>query len=71
MEITLTVIAIGSLLQIGVIALTVVLLDTRKIRLSIKKKLNRREKQKSLERARFVKDIRHEVRKYLEELQKE
>ncbi len=71
MELTLTVIAIGTLLQMLVIGLTVALLDTRKIRLSIKKKFNRREKKRILERARFVKDVRHEVRKYLEALQKE
>jgi len=34
---------------------------------SIKK---RREKRSQLERARFVKDVREEVRRYLEELQK-
>ena len=33
-----------------------------------KKKL--REKRSNLERARFVKDVREEVRRYLEELQK-
>ena len=71
MEITLTTIAIGSILQILVIVFTVALLDTRKIRLSIKKKFNRREQKRILERARFVKDVRHEVRKYLEELQKD
>ena len=35
----------------------------------INKRKNRREKQANLKRARFVKDVREEVRRYLEELQ--
>lgn len=36
----------------------------------IKQRKNLREKRANLERARFVKDVREEVRRYLEELQK-
>lgn len=35
----------------------------------INQRKKRREKQANLERARFVKDVREEVRRYLEELQ--
>lgn len=36
----------------------------------IQKRKNLREKRANLKRARFVKDVREEVRRYLEELQK-
>lgn len=35
----------------------------------IKQRKNLREKRRQLKRARFVKDVREEVRRYLEELQ--
>lgn len=36
----------------------------------INKRKNLREKRANLQRARFIKDVREEVRRYLEELQK-
>lgn len=57
---------VGNILLGGIVLLYVY----PQIKQYIKNKKKRREKQANLERARFVKDVRDEVRRYLQELQK-
>ena len=57
---------VGNILLGGIVLLYVY----PQIKQYIKNKKKLREKQANLERARFVKDVRDEVRRYLQELQK-
>lgn len=65
---TLEIISIVSNIVLG-ISLLYVMFSNKAIQY-INQRKKRREKQANLERARFVKDVREEVRRYLEELQK-
>lgn len=65
---TLQIVSLIANIILGITLLYVVF--SGKVISYIKSIKKRREKRANLERARFVKDVREEVRRYLEELQK-